>query len=291
MKISRVHLAVLVWIIASLSDGMGVAGEKPVIGVRVDLMEPNYRVEFSDDQEKAIEDKAAQILAARLSERSGFLAFQPEAGSADTGTWLLTAELNRKDPNAHGDLHEVGFHLVLSGPGLDPTKTAYWTFRSVNRFNDVVFKVDVFLEEIDRTLQNTDYEELIQESLSQIPVAHSAELYRNFMGVGWKLRDHSHEDLCMRDESELLIESHLRANGDVVVRKVNTIVEKGSGDDWRSMNIKCRVSEAKNEQRLRNALEQLAQEKIEVKAVYVQKYVLLQQCTRQVSPLDSGLWQ
>jgi hypothetical protein len=291
MILNRQRLAVLVFIFVTLLGGICVAGEKSIIGVRVDLLEPNYLVEFSDDQENVIEKKAAQILAARLSERSGFLEFQPRTGRVDVCKWRLTAQLNRKDPMARGDLHEVGFHLVLSGPELDPTKTAYWTFRTINRFNDVVFKVDVFLEEIDRTLQNADYDGLIRESLSQIPVAHSAELYRNFMGVGWKLSDHNHEDLCMRDESELLIESHLKADGDVIVRKVNTIVEKGSGDNWRNMNIKCRVSEAKNEQRLLKALEQLAQEKIEVKAVYVQRYVLLQQCIRQVSPLDSGLWQ
>ena len=62
------------------------------------------------------------------------------------------------------------------------------------------------------------------------------------MGVGWKLSDHSHEDLCMRDESELIVESELTANGDVIIRKVYTIVEKGAGDNWRNSNIKTRVS-------------------------------------------------
>lgn len=264
--------------------GSAVAGEKPKIGVRFELKEPYYLKQFSLEQEQTIGNQVAEILATKLAAKSAFLGFYPNM-DAD---WTLQVELDRKDPGARGEFHEVGFRLRLDGPGTDPQKEAYWKFRTIDEFYDVDFRVDVFLRQLDRALEEeADYDFLIQEVLRQVPVAHEAEMSKDIFGIKWKLSNLSHLDLCMSVESELIVESKILTDGSV--RKVYTKVIEPGEPNWETLQITCEMLSEKNEERIRRALEQLAKENVRVKAIYVQKYVLLRQCIGRFSPEDAGL--
>jgi hypothetical protein len=259
-------------------------GNKPVVGVKVNLKERTYTQEFSASQEAAIEASAAVIIARQLSRKTAFLVFSPEI-SFD---WVLTVDINRKDPKAEGDLNEIGFHISLEGPGADSLKEAYWTFHTIDEFNDVPFIVDAFLADIDKTLNKVDYAAVIREILSQIPIAKAAEMFDDTIFMGWKIHDFRHIDLCMNEKSELIVESAVPHGDTEKLWKITTTVTRPAVADWVNETISTEIVDDRYAEKVRKLLERLSQENLNVRNIYVNKYILLHQCAEAVAPGDAG---
>ena len=284
LVISSVLIAVL------LGARVASAGEKRVLGVCFLLTEATYAVEFTQDKQDQLEREAAALFGRKLAERTAFLDAQAavsETCEANPGQWLLRVELNRT-AGAQGSTPEVGFHISLQGSNADDAKV-YWVFRETGRTFQVDYKVPAFIRQLSKALDRADFDELVAELLSQVPVSHQAAMYRDaiFGAVGWELTEHTHEDLCIAEDSELVMESQFGTGAAGSTRKVYTIVTKRGGGEWRSLNIRSEVSEARNPARIRTALEDMTDTDVQVLAVYVEKYMLLRQCRS--SPDEAGL--
>lgn len=287
----------LLLLAALVPIGTARADEKPVLEVCFLLTENTYAVEFSADSKKEVERGAASSLADKLAERVSFLAPRPTRSgdctkdSADA--WLLKAELNRKDPKARGDLQEVGFHLSLAGPDADETKTVYWLFREMSQMYAVDYKpTAAFIQQISEAIDGADFGPLVSELLSQMPISKTATLYKDdtFHVVGWELAGFTHEDLCMNESSELVVEGEFVSATPPRVLKIYTSVIRPGGDKWWSLRIRSEVSPQKNEESLRQALQGMTNQDVHILAVFVDKYVQLRQCvTTPSTPLNSGL--
>lgn len=271
------------------------AGEKPLLHVCFLLSEPAYVVEFSKQEKAELDRKAASSLARRLASRLAFLDALPmdirDCKTEDDDVWLLRVELNRKDQNAQGDLQEVGFHLQLQGKDTDDSKKVYWVFRDKTKMFNVEYKVPVFLRQISEALDKADFDHLVHELLSQLPVSTDATLFKDdiFGSVGWKLTQHTHEDLCMNEASILVVRGEFRGSTTSKVKNVYTKVTRQAGNTWRSRNIHSEVSDHRNDEQFRRALiDRFTDANIEILAVSVDKYVQLRQCGS-ASPEKAGL--
>jgi len=272
------------------------AGEKPVLDVCFSLSELMYTVEFDDDDKRRIELKAASIVTAKLVKRTAFIdarALPVEEGKEckerTPDGWLLKVDLNRRDPDASGDLHDIGFHLQLRSPQGDDSDNFFWAlFRKAGSELDVSFQVPGFIDQISRSLDGdgANFDRLVEQLLVRLPVPSTASFDNSgLFGPSWRLESHTYEQLCMRENSELVFESEFK--GYASAREVYTVVRKPRGDEWHLKNITSEPS-ARNDDRMLKVLKDISKDDVQVVAVYVGKYVQLGSCVV-LTPQESGL--
>ncbi|MCP4767469.1 MAG: hypothetical protein GY875_14485 [Gammaproteobacteria bacterium] len=235
-----------------------------------------YVVEFTNLEQQRIGREAAAMLASKLAERTAFIdahaASKAECADSKHDGWLLKVELNRRDPEATGDLHDVGFHLQLDRPGGELAAKMFWTlFRKAGAELDVAFKVPGFIRDLKDSVggDGADFDLLVAKLLVKLPIESVASFNKDpTFGPFWRIESHTHEQLCMREGSELIVKSKLSGSN----RKV--ITEVVEPDDWQE-----KIRSEPTEQKMITTLNELSQNQVQVMAIYVGRYVLLTNCT------------
>lgn len=197
----------IIWLatlIVATTVVQGGAEQKTIVGAKFLLEEKSYRKHFSKENEiPLLEREATARIVKKLREHIGFLDF---ALAPPDLPFNLTVRLDANaPPERPGAAREVGFHIILEGPGVTQN-SEYVMFRAEQNFGTALGTVDSLLTEIGVRLRDGEYKHRIGKLLTQIPIARSGHVWSNPPPVGWVL-PHQHTDLCMDFDSHLEIVS------------------------------------------------------------------------------------
>lgn len=285
-----VLLAPIVAASVGFAAATSAATVKTPVQVRFELAEPSYLNALPAGTKGAIESSVALSLARRLANRFGHLDFTTDAGPER----ILAFTLATRDPRETGFFREVGFRIVLAGPGARGERF-YWKFRPGEEYGqerwqrkeDFLLAVEIKLDSVD-----TDYEGLIGSVLKAIPIATQAEFVPDPL-VGWVIPVRC-RDLCIDAGSILLVDSAVRlspALGSILqVFRARSVLFEADATHPDPLDRQL-VGQVEPDQRDLQNLSRLAPADISVRGVYVLQYRRVgsdEACGRAIPPEDAA---
>lgn len=189
------------------------ATDRPRVSVSFELSERRLQNAFQPAQRKELEARAAAVIAQRLGERIGFVAFSADAPA---GPHMLAVRLEAAPGSSQALFKETLLRLELSGPGVVTARSLSWRFRPEERYGDPTGGVEALVREIELRLRDIDYRALIQDVLSQVAIAREARVWQD--PVGWVI-PYRKAELCLDFRSVMRIESMLPSGAGPVLRE------------------------------------------------------------------------
>jgi hypothetical protein len=191
------------------------ATDRPRISVSFELAERRLQNAFQPAQRQDLEARAAAVIAQRLGERIGFVSFSAAAPAAPQ---VLKVRLEAAPGSSQALFKETLLRLELTGPGLTP-RSLSWRFRPEERYGDPTGGVEALVREIELRLRELDDRALIQDVMSQVAIAHEAQVWQD--PLGWVI-PYRKTELCLDFRSLLRIESMLPSGAGPVLREFLT---------------------------------------------------------------------
>ena len=188
------------------------ATDRPRVAVSFELNERRLQNAFQPAQRKDLEARAAAVIAQRLGERIGFVAFSAEPQAA---THALVVRLEAAPGSSQALFKETLLRLEITGPGV-AARSLSWRFRPEERYGDPTGGVEALVREIELRTRDIDYRALIQDVLSQVAIAREAQVWQD--PVGWVI-PYRKSELCLDFRSMLRIESMLPSGAGPVLRE------------------------------------------------------------------------
>ena len=188
------------------------ATDRPRVSVSFELAERRLQNAFQPAQRKELEARAAAVIAQRLGERIGFVAFSAEPPASPQ---TLAVRLEAAPGSSQAMFKETLLRLELTGPGL-AARSLSWRFRPEERYGDPTGGVEALVREIELRTRDIDYRALIQDVLSQVAIAREAQVWQD--PVGWVI-PYRKAELCLDFRSLMRIESMLPSGAVPVLRE------------------------------------------------------------------------
>jgi hypothetical protein len=272
MKSKRLGLAaMLTWLVAF--SAASAAEDKVEIGVVFEVHASHFTNAFDPADVTKFTEQSGAAIAQALDQQIRFVQFSTNPAAAYR-LQVLLADPERKDPPGASSF---GFHLMLTGPEIQPTAKDYVEFRPKDRFFERVSNVDALVREIGMAFEKIAEQGFVKKFLSDIPIADSAEFHKD-QAMSWTIK---------RDRLALCIgiDSVLKVLGQVPF-----------GTKMRRASFAAQVIDIPGEPGIfaepttapdgnRDLLKDVDQTKIKVERVGVSDYFL---CQEPVSPGDAS---
>ena len=267
--------AVAVVLASMLAAAVAEAIDRTPVAVRFVLQHPDYQAEFTTAEQAWLAREVVARLSARLRDNAGFLGYVD-----GTASYVLTVRLDGATPaGATTWARETGFHIELTGPGIQPGTKTYVPFRTAQA-SGPLRPPDRMLAEIHARLRDDDLRGPVRTLLGRVPIATAGYVWNVPPNPGWVL-PHTKAELCMESDSRLVVDNEVPFSGGKRAVKLEAQARDAFEPETQTPdNYRLRLfSEATDPARFTQELGAMA-DRVSVKAVYVTDYKL--------GPCDSG---
>jgi hypothetical protein len=259
----------------------------PLVAVEFRLEQLDWRRQFNDAELTQLEGHVTKLITHRLADRIGFVRFTNRPGPS----YVLTFHLRDIKGASNSRRRETGFYITLTS-GRSQSKELYWQFRPENSFSEPVVDWKAFALEIDLRFQDdTNYPDLIGDTLSRVPMAAGTVFYRGEQfgkreQFGWIL-PHSRAEICADYHTTVRIESMLSIGA---IRRFQEHTGELQGEfksgepRWKDYVGRVFSVPIPETQVGLEDLRNLDTGRVETQAVYVVKYAYREPCSVAQSP-------
>jgi hypothetical protein len=215
----KLHAATVIWLVwLNFFPRECHAADKPVVAVRFELREDQYRAHFTQEVSD-IENQATSLLLSALTERIGFVTFTTQRSPLE-----LRFIFDDKNTRDSGALREVGFHIQLVGTGTTTAAHTYWKYSDAEAYQRSFGTLQSFVGNLRIYLKTSaDYDRLVQEVLRYVPIdAHSGAVLKD-PEIIWIIPyqpEYLHLDL---EGSIFWVENTVRSRVGIEIRKLHVM--------------------------------------------------------------------
>ena len=257
---------VLVLLLVITSCASSLAADRPAVKVEFQLKEPSYRAQFANSIPR-LENRITSELVRALTDRVGFVAF----GTASAPNVIHFCLVGQAGTSS---LREVGFSISLTTPS--GSLSSYWQFRPAEAYISALGDEDAFVEEVRLKIAGADYDKMIQQMFSSIPISQQAVLIQQ-NDPEWVVPFRQNE-LCIDLDSRVAIQAKVTTKFATKTRSFVSVLtgvfEPADSQflpDYRE-SILADLSSTENDASAVNELKSAAADQVQTVAVFIKQY-------------------